>query len=548
MPTTPAQPVLTVNQPTPNLVVGLNKAFQISGQVTDRGGVEPILIDSVTVQVDGGSLIHATLKRVANKTLTQVTFNASAQLTGGNDPHKVTIVATNDQNLKATKTVNVFAGTAFDVDTPALLLDILTLIPIPIDDPQFLALMGEIQGQLLPLSTGLASVGKILIGPNVISQPINSAESRIRVGLWIENSDFPVVPPSTAFPLPRLSDAAAAAAFAATPLLDVPHVELFPSFAVSIPVTTLQHLVDAETPSLKTEASKQGLTIHSVTVHTNSPNQVQTSVDGQLASVSIVPASFTVTETVDVIAVPDSPSGQLAPAVTATSSSSSVGSLLDWVIGVFVPLIGAGLAYAFHKVSVSASQQTGVAGSFLSGIPSRIPFGNKAFTLPATAPIQLPDFPTLNLYWNQFGATSAGLFGGGTTEIEPRTESIVKVSITGPDFFLGLPNDIIEKEDPTFGFTLENISPDHGNLSWQIPGAHPKSGTIPLSGPIAQAGTFTASFPLPAHIQPGVYPFTLNLSALETCESDSSKTLSGKASIAVKFQVKKSPTKGPGNS
>src|SRR5664280_2597628 len=145
MPTTPAQPVLTVNQPAPNAVVGLNQPFQIAGQVTDRGGAEPIMIDSVTVQIDGGPLINATRKIIPNKTLVQVSFQASAQISGGNDPHTVTVVATNDQGLRATKTVTVFTGTVFQIDAPAVLLDLRTLIPITANDPQVLALIGRIQ-------------------------------------------------------------------------------------------------------------------------------------------------------------------------------------------------------------------------------------------------------------------------------------------------------------------------------------------------------------------------------------------------------------------
>src|ERR1700690_3043507 len=100
MPTTGTQPILTVTQPTANSVVGL-QPFQISGLVTDRGGVEPIMIDSVTVQIDGGPLINVTRKIIPNKTLTEVSFLASAQISGGSDPHSVTVVATNDQGLRA---------------------------------------------------------------------------------------------------------------------------------------------------------------------------------------------------------------------------------------------------------------------------------------------------------------------------------------------------------------------------------------------------------------------------------------------------------------
>ena len=540
MPTTPAQPVLTVNQPAPNAVVGLNQPFQVAGQVTDRGGTEPIMVDSVTVQIDGGPLIKATRKTIPNKTLTQVSFHASAQISSGSDPHTVTVVATNDQGLRATKTVTVFTGTVFQVDTPAVLLDLLTLIPIKADDPQVLALIGRIQGQLGSLSATLASAGKVLIGPNLIVQPINSAESLVRVGFWIENPDFPVAPPSAAFPLPRLSDAAAAAAFAATPVLTIPNPGAFPSFALSIPVTTLQHLVDAITPTLKSQASSQGLAIDTITAQTSSPATVNTNVSGHVLK-GTVPASFIISETVGLKPVLGGPPEQMAPAVLATNSSSSVGSILDWIVGVFVPLIGAVLADAFYKVSTAASQKSGLAGSFLGSIPARIPFGNKAISLAPDSNFQLPDFPTLNFFWNTFGATSSGLLGAGTTEIAPRTQSDVAVIVSGPDFFAGFQNNINEFTDPTMGYVLLNIAPDAGKFGWHISGAGSKTGPLQPPSPVVQAGDFFPHFPLPLKVSPGDYHFNLTLNAVETCESDPTKVLTGAATKAMLFRVKKSP-------
>jgi len=540
MPITPAQPILTVNQPVPNSVVGLNQPFQITGLVTDRGGSEPIMIDSVTVQIDGGPLIHATLKTIPNKTLTEVSFHASAQISSGNDPHAVTVVATNDQGLRATNAVTVFAGPVFQVDAPALLLDLLTLIPITADDPQLLALIGKIQGQLGSLSATLASAGKVLIGPNLVVQPINPVESLVRVGFWIEDPSFPVVPPSADFPLPRLSDAAAVASFAATPVLTIPNPGAFPSFALSIPVKTLQYLVDAITPSLKSQASGQGFSIDTITAQTSSPATVNTNVSGHILE-GTVPASFTISETVGLTAVPGGPSAQMAPAVLKTDSSSSVGSLLDWILGTFIPLIGAVLAYAFYKVSTAASQKSGLAGSFLGSIPARIPFGSKAISLPADSHFQMPDFPSLNFFWNSFGATSSGLLGGGTTEIGPRTEPDVNVILNGPDFFTGFQNDIIEFTDPTMGYVLENIAPDSGKFGWRISGAGSNADSLEPPSPAVQAGDFFPHFPLPLEVSVGDYHFNLAVNAIETCESDSTKTLTGTASKAMLFRVKKSP-------
>ena len=115
--------------------MGLNQPFQISGLVTDQRMPEPIMIDSVTVQIDGGPLIKANLTHISNKTLTEVSFHASAQVSSGDDPHTVTVVATNGQGLRSKKTVSVFTGPSFQVDVPALLIDVRHLVPITADDP-----------------------------------------------------------------------------------------------------------------------------------------------------------------------------------------------------------------------------------------------------------------------------------------------------------------------------------------------------------------------------------------------------------------------------
>jgi hypothetical protein len=182
-----------------------------------------------------------------------------------------------------------------------------------------------------------------------------------------------------------------------------------------------------------------------------------------------------------------------------------------------------------------------LAGSFLGSIPARIPFGSKAISLPSSTSFQFPDFPTLNFFWNSFGATSSGLLGVGTTEIAPRTQSDVNVILHGPDFFTGFQNNINEFTDPIMGYVLENIAPDSGKFGWQISGAGSKAGSLEPPNPVVQAGDFFPHFPLPLKVSPGDYHFNLAINAIETCESDPSKTLTGTASKAMLFRVKKSP-------
>src|SRR5215813_7561923 len=92
------KPQLTVFGPGNNTTVNLNEPFPVTGQVTNSFvSGDPVTIDSVTVRVDGGPAIEANLTVVLDRTQTRVNFSASAQITGGADPHAVTVTATNDQ-------------------------------------------------------------------------------------------------------------------------------------------------------------------------------------------------------------------------------------------------------------------------------------------------------------------------------------------------------------------------------------------------------------------------------------------------------------------
>ena len=101
-------PHLSIFGPHNNDVVNLNQPFPVSGQVTNEHvSDEVVLIDSVTVRVDGGPVIDATLTPLVDNTQTKVNFAASAQVTGGQDPHRITVIATNDQSGSTTQTVSV---------------------------------------------------------------------------------------------------------------------------------------------------------------------------------------------------------------------------------------------------------------------------------------------------------------------------------------------------------------------------------------------------------------------------------------------------------
>jgi hypothetical protein len=103
-------PTLNVLQPTDNLLVTPQQPFPVAGQATDKGMPEPVQIDSVTVRVDGGAPLQATLTQVLHQKLTTVRFSVSAQVTGGEGAHTVTVIATNDQGISVEKTVVVLVA------------------------------------------------------------------------------------------------------------------------------------------------------------------------------------------------------------------------------------------------------------------------------------------------------------------------------------------------------------------------------------------------------------------------------------------------------
>jgi phospholipase C len=105
------KPQLTVFGPSNNATVNLNQPFPVTGQVTNPFvSGEPVTITSVAVRVDGGPVIEANLTVVPDRTQTRVNFAASAQVTVGPDPHKVTVTAINDQEASATQTVSVLTA------------------------------------------------------------------------------------------------------------------------------------------------------------------------------------------------------------------------------------------------------------------------------------------------------------------------------------------------------------------------------------------------------------------------------------------------------
>ena len=100
---------------------------------------------------------------------------------------------------------------------------------------------------------------------------------------------------------------------------------------------------------------------------------------------------------------------------------------------------------------------------------------------------------------------------------------------------------MLNSTDPVMGYALENIVPDSGKFGWQISGARVRRrSSLQPPSPVVETGDFNPHFPLPPKVSVGDYHFNLSLDAVETCQSDPGKTLTGSASKAMSFLVKKS--------
>jgi hypothetical protein len=529
-----------IKQPPNYLQVTLNKPFLVSAQATDDGMPEPHAVDSVTVQVDGGAPILMRLTPLPGGPPIRLSWTAWATVTGGEDPHTVTVTATDDIGRKATQSVKVFAGTPFDAAPAAILLE---LTPgLDPSDPGLVNLMVEIQGALGSLSSSLADVGKVLAGPNLLRTTNDVGLDVLRMGIWIVDNTFFLPPPQAPFPLPRLNDAGAAASFALTPFLVIPSLDVSnlntigPSFALSISTTTLQVLADAILPGLQASASGQGATIDSITVRADQPGTVAMSIAGQARGVGF---TATISETIGTQPVAGANPAQSILAVLNQSSSVSVPFIL-WLI----PLINLVIAMIVGRARSALDQQTGLIGRLVDSLPARFPFKNNVLTLPAGfAP--LPDFPVLVPNWLFFVVTNNGVFGSGNSTIQARDDSSTAISISGPQGIQGYQFDLSGGAYGQFSFTLTNLAPDPNGLLMTTTGVGTSLGGEISIGGLDQSGSFEAKFGLPLRVVPGNYTFTLSMSATETCGTDASKTLTGSGALPVTVEVMKEPKLPP---
>lgn len=508
--------------------------FVVSGRASDAGFPEPHRIDSVTVQVDAGPVVTARVKQVPDKTMSLFEYSAEVTVTGGSDPHTLTVIAVNDNGVTATQQRQVFTGPIFHAAPPAVLVELLSPVPFDPGWPGVTRLVSQIQYALLPAADQLAEFGKIIAGPNLITGTDPSGLNLLRIGIWVQDAGFPVLPPQPpTYPLPRLNDPGAQAGFALADRLPVP-LTLGLSFAMSVPTTTLQSLIDAVFPQVKEAVDGTFATLDAIYAGTRPPDTVTTSVSAH--TLLDIPVSARLTEK---LGAPFNPGlDQDLPAVVGHDSSADGGDVLDWLVGTLLPPFGVALLAITEIAAVVTSdasdQANGLAASVVAGIPARIPMHNTDLG------VDKWPFPTLVPDWTMFGTTPDGILATGTADIQGRDQSTVAMFIDGAGSIEGIQSELAGGAANRYSINVTDLLPDAGHFTWNVTGPGTSAGQI-TPGPFGLSGTADVDFPLPLHVNPGEYDFTLTVSATETCGTDPAKTLTGTASLPVRVKVDKDP-------
>ena len=529
-----AMPDLSITVPSNDAHVASLQPFLVAGQASDVGPPEAHQIDTVTVQVDAGLVVDAELTQVPDKTLSLFRYAAEVAVTDGTDPHTVTVTAVNDNHIKATRRVQVFTGPIFHAAAPAVLIELLSLNPWDVEGAALTRLVSQIQYALLPAADQLADFGKIIAGPNLVTGLDPSGLFLLRLGIWVQDAGFPVLPPQPPiFPLPRLNDPGAQAGFALADRLPVP-LTLGLSFAMSIPTATLQSLVDAVLPQVKAAADGTFATVDSIRAGTIPPDTVSTTVHAH--TLFDIPVSAQLTERLGTRLDPDL--GQRLPAVVGHDSSADAGDVLDWLVGTLLPPFGAALlaitAIASSVASDASDQAHGLAASVVAGIPPRIPLRNTDLG------VNDPAFPTVVPDWDTFGTTPDGILATGTAGIQARTQSTAAMSINGAGYIEGIQSELAGGAANRYGIVLTDLAPDPGHFTWQVTGTDTDAGPV-AAGPFDISGTADVDFPLPLDVVPGDYEFLLTVNATETCGTDPAQTLTASAGRPVRVKVNKDP-------
>ncbi|HUZ01836.1 MAG TPA: hypothetical protein VMU89_15920 [Thermomicrobiaceae bacterium] len=101
---------VTILQPTSNAVFTPAQSLHVAGNATGQGGAEPMLVDTVTVSVDGGPPVAASRTTVPHQHVPTVTFSVNVQAPVAAGPHTIRVDATDDGGHKAAASVTVIVA------------------------------------------------------------------------------------------------------------------------------------------------------------------------------------------------------------------------------------------------------------------------------------------------------------------------------------------------------------------------------------------------------------------------------------------------------
>ena len=178
--------------------------------------------------------------------------------------------------------------------------------------------------------------------------------------------------------------------------------------------------MDAIFPTLQAAASSNDVSLDSIKITTGGTGSVITTISG--SGPLDIPFSATLTEVLGIAAIPNADPPQGVPIVLSSSHSSSSGSLLDWLAGVFVPFLGLLLAAA-----------RGYLSSKVGGI----------------------------------------------------SKQVNGVALDGAGFISGDQEYLAGSAGQTYGYTLANLAPDSHKFNWQASGTPAETGSVGLA-PFAQ--------------------------------------------------------------
>jgi hypothetical protein len=478
-------PKVTIQAPHPGFTVPAGQQLTVRGFATGTGGAEPVLIDSVTVAVDGGAAVGATLTVVAHQQLPRVRFTATVTVPDAPGSHTATAVALDDNGQHASASVAVLRDVTVAIPPPAILIDLEPPVPVPTEDPAVKALVSSMQQALSAQATVLAGSGKLLAGPNVLATHDAAGVPILRLGIWLVDAAFPVVAP-------------------------------MPPFGVRVPVSTLQSLIDIAVAQTGDDR------VQSVSVAVTEPAGVTTVIRGRHLGIGF---EIDVAETLSTAAVPGAEPPQSVPHVDAQHSSSL--GLLEWLLGALLPILGGALVIGSVKLAEAADDVPGVVTALTAGLPARVPVRNTSLP-PAAA--GLFDFPQIVLDWTAFGVADGAVQGAGDALLDVRDQAGVQLSIGGPDS-VQIPVGEFDV-DLAYRLRLAGIRPDDDRVAWQL--HTPFSATTDdtaSSGALAEGAGIDVDFVLPPHATSGT--FTITASAVETCATDATKTLSAATSVLV---------------